>query len=223
MVNLLIADDHFYVAEGIEGALGEYKGINIVGRVYQLEELEEAMLKCEPDVVLLDIKLSGASTGIDFIRAKRKKYPEIAFVVFSEYDSANIIKQAYDVGAASFLSKNTTPDLLSEAIKQSAEKAFFMAPDIAEVLASCYVGNDKSSIDIADPKASLSEREFGVFLYTAKGYTQSDVSGFLSIAVRTVAKDIQNCKEKLGLKRTAQFTMLAMRRQLLPESEYSRE
>lgn len=223
MVNLLIADDHFYVAEGIEGALGEYKSINIVGRVYQLEDLEEAMLKCKPDVVLLDIKFSGASTGIEFIRVNRGKFPDIGFVVFSEYDSGNTIKQAYDAGAASFLLKNTTPDLLSQAIQQASEKAFFMTPDVAEVLASCYVGNDKSNTDIADPEASLSEREFGVFLHTAKGYTQAEVAEFLSIAVRTVAKDIQSCKKKLGLKRTAQFTMLAMRKQLLPESEYSRE
>lgn len=210
-IKILIADDHIYLAEGVQGALEGYSDIEIVGKVQHLKQLEQAIEATTPDVIMLDIMFGDDSTGIHFAESYLKKNPGVKIIFFSQYDDERIVKSAFDAGASAFLKKNVSPEILHEALVEVSKGNSYIPADIAQMLAKSYVSKKRES----SPLEQLTVRELNVFVEAAKGLTHGEIAELLSLSPRTVAAEFAKCKEKLNIERPAEFTRLAIKHQLI--------
>lgn len=211
-IRVLIADDHIYLAEGVQGALEGYSDIEIVAKVQSLKHLEQVIDATKPDVIMLDIMFGEDSTGITFAESYLKTHPNMKIVIFSQYDDEKIVKSSFDSGALAFLKKNVSPEILYEALTKVNKGETYIPADIAQTLAQSYIGKKRAS---PSPFEQLTEREYEVFLEAAKGLTHNEIAELLSLSPRTVAAEFAKCKDKLKIERPAEFTRLAMKHQLI--------
>lgn len=220
-IRLLIADDHRYLIEGVEMALSGHN-VEVVGKAESLDQLEGLLSSIPADILLLDIMFTGSVTGVQFAH-QYLSAPERALsgnrnlkiIMFSQYDEVDIVKNAFEAGVKGFLSKNSNPMELICAIHAVYEGGMYLPDAIARRIAVDAVTHPES--DVGDPRTLLSEREYVIFLKIAAGKTQAEISTELGLALRTVASDVSKCKEKLNMERFAQFTILAMKLDLIDE------
>lgn len=212
MVKLLIADDHVYITDGVEVVLEGYD-IDIVGKANCLEDLYTKVEENRPDVILLDINFGQNKSGIDFAEEINKSTSTVSIVMFSQYDSVDIVKSSFEAGVKSFLTKNVDPKELYKAIQSASEGKLYLTPDIANKLAINSIDSNNSWI--THPSILLSKRELKVFKKTAEGLTRQEIADEMGMALRTITADIAKCKEKLHIERNAEFTMLAIKYNLI--------
>lgn len=205
---VLIADDHPLIIEGITAALRRL-GLNVVGHVQTAAEVIPKYIDCRPDVLVLDVRFGPGPTGLDVARELLSDHPEALIVFYSQFDQDEIIREAYRLGGAAFITKNSPPEALVRAIDEVSQGKTFFLPEIAERLALLGVRGDES------PRAKLEPREVEVFALIAAGFTNVEIAERMGLSAKTISTISQAIKEKLGLYRTADLTRLAMKHGLI--------
>lgn len=209
MIRVLIVDDHAIVREGIKRLLESTTDIRIVGEASTGEELLARVLEGSFDVALLDIQMPGIG-GIEALREINRINREIAILVFSMHAEEVYAVRALREGAAGYLSKSAPPSRVLDAIRTVAGGRRFIAPDVAEALAS-YVVRDESR----PSHESLSQREFEVFLRIARGRTTTEIANELALSVKTVSTYRTRVLDKLGVRSNAELVRYALESDLI--------
>ncbi len=203
-VRVLLADDHPLIIEGLAAALKRL-GVKVVGHALAASEVVDKFRRAKPDVLLLDVRFGPGPTGLDVARDVLAADPGARIVFYSQFDQNEIIREAYRLGGAAFITKDTAPDVLARAIEQAhAGKTFFL-PEIAERLALLGVRGDSS------PRAVLDARELEVFIRLARGLTNNEIAAEMNFSAKTIGAIGQAVREKLGVQRAADMTRLAVR------------
>ena len=203
-VKVLIADDHPLIIEGLTTALARYQ-IDAVSQAITTDEVLARYAECDPEVLVLDVRFGGGKTGLDVARDVLKLHPAARIVFYSQFDQDEIVREAYRIGAAGFVTKNTSPAVLADAIRQVSEGRTHFLPEIAERLALIGVRGDDS------PQAKLDARELEVFRRMASGSTNVEIAEAMNLSPKTISMTSQNIKDKLGLHRAADLTRLAVK------------
>lgn len=203
-VRVLLADDHPLIIEGLSAALRRL-GLKVLGHVLAATEIVEKFRRTKPDVLVLDVRFGPGPSGLDVARELLAMDRQARIVFYSQFDQDEVIREAYRLGGAAFITKNTAPELLARAIEQAhAGKPYFL-PEIAERLAMLGVKGDTS------PRAMLDERELQVFIHLATGRTNNEIAAEMDFSPKTISTIAQAVREKLGVERTADMTRLAVR------------
>jgi two-component system nitrate/nitrite response regulator NarL len=117
MINILIADDHQLLIDGIKATLAGIEDISIVAEVYNgfqvLEKLDEGLAV---DIILMDINMPKLD-GLACTKMVRKKYPGIRIIALSQYDEKRFVKQMLKNGATGYLLKDSGKETLVKAIR----------------------------------------------------------------------------------------------------------
>ncbi len=205
---VLLADDHQIVRTGIATSL-EKSGIDVVGQAKAAEEVVPMYQQLTPDVVLLDMrfgeKMTGFDVAADLLEADRK-----ARIVFcSQFDQHTLIKRTYDIGALAFVNKDCEESELADAVQHARQGKLYFQPRIADRMAKLQVRGEQT------PFSSLSERELEITKLMAKGMTIAEIAEDQKLSVKTVANASMAIKEKLGITRPAELTMLAAKHHLI--------
>ena len=207
-VRILIADDHPLIIEGITAALRRL-GFEVVGHVEIASAVVKKYIETKPDVLVLDVRFGPGPTGLDIAKLLLAQRPRARIVFYSQFDQDEIIREAYRLGGAAFITKNSPPEALANAIHEvHAGKTYFL-PQIAERLALLGVRGDES------PRARLEPREVEVFSQMACGLTNNEIAERMSLSPKTISTISQAIKEKLGLHRAADLTRLAVKHGML--------
>jgi two-component system, NarL family, invasion response regulator UvrY len=207
-VRVLIADDHPLIIEGLSAALKRL-GLKVVGQVETAGEVIPKYTACQPDVLVLDVRFGPGPTGLDVARDLLALHPAARIVFYSQFDQNEVIREAYRLGGAAFITKNSTPQALARAIGEAhAGKTFFL-PEIAERMALLGVRGDQS------PRARLDDREVEVFMRLAEGLTHNEIAARMRLSSKTIGAIGQVVKEKLGVQRPTELTLLAVRHGML--------
>lgn len=114
-VQVLIVDDHPLVLESIEQLLKTEKNIEVVGKANSAGEAVAQATALKPDVVIMDFRMDGED-GIEACRAIRRKDPGIDVIILSAFDQLGHADRARDAGIAGWVSKDSAPDELLQAI-----------------------------------------------------------------------------------------------------------
>lgn len=203
-VRVLLADDHPLIIEGLAAALKRL-GVKVVGHALTAREVVDKFRRSKPDVLLLDVRFGPGPSGLDVARDVLAADPGARIVFYSQFDQNEVIREAYRLGGAAFITKDTAPDVLARAIEQAhAGKTFFL-PEIAERLALLGVMGDSS------PRAVLDARELEVFIRLARGLTNNEIAAEMNFSAKTIGAIGQAVREKLGVLRAADMTRLAVR------------
>ncbi|MFQ5875342.1 MAG: response regulator transcription factor, partial [Dehalococcoidia bacterium] len=115
VIQVLVVDDHPVVREGLRAMLRSEPGIEVVGEASSGEEAVELCRQLKPDVVLVDIRMPGMS-GIEVTQRIKSVQPSSAVIVLTMYDSEMYVVEAIRAGAAGYLVKDSSRELLSHAI-----------------------------------------------------------------------------------------------------------
>lgn len=204
MIRVIIADDHAVVRHGLRLILSTEPDIELVGAVSDGEELLAVLDTTPCDVVVLDVRMPGM-TGLVALPLIKARHPEVNCVVLSIYPEDQFAIRALKAGASGYLTKETAPDELVDAIRKASQGRRYVSPALAEQLAEHVAGGS------AQPALSaLTEREEEVMRAIATGRTVSEIAEELNLSVKTVSTHRTHILDKLGLRNNAEIMRYAL-------------
>lgn len=205
-IRIVIADDHPVVREGMKALLQTQADFEVVANGSDGEAAVRLAGEMRPHVILMDLRMPGTD-GVTATAEIRARYPDVAVLVVTTYDSDQDILRAVEAGAAGYLLKDTPREELCGAVRAAARGETVLAPAVAARLVT----------HMRAPKQSmLTPRELEVLGCVARGLTNADVGRELHIGEATVKTHLLRAFAKLEVDdRTAAVTV-ARDRGLLP-------
>jgi DNA-binding NarL/FixJ family response regulator len=209
MIRVLIADDHAIVRKGLIQIASESRDIEMRGEASEYSSLMRLMKDDPCDVLLLDISMPGKN-GIDVLKIVREQYPKTQVLILSMYPEDQYAIRALKAGAAGYLTKDSAPERLVEAILSVSRGKKYITPKVAEMLATHLVADVEG-----DPHETLSDREFQVMRLIASGKQLAQIADELALSPKTVSVYRARVLEKTALKNNAEITHYAIKHGLV--------
>jgi len=208
MIQVMIADDHKLIREGIKSLLEEVDDIEILGEVNSCSALEEALMDRLPDVLILDIHMEGRHSGLNFLEMHQDYIGKINILILSMSENISIVKRAIDLDATGYLPKSETSDCIISAIHTVASGALYLAPVISRQLLQTI--DSHASAETKGLEKILTKREFTIFCLLGRGLTARKISHKLQVSSSTVSTHMENMKMKLEFSSTAELVRYAL-------------
>jgi DNA-binding NarL/FixJ family response regulator len=204
-IRILIADDHPVVRSGLRALLASQPDFDVVADAENGEEASSLCVSLDPDVVLMDLQMPVLD-GPAAIRRIRTRQPGVNILVLTTYDTDSDIAPALEAGATGYLLKDAPPELLFQAVRNTAGGKTTLGPGVAEKI----VRRLRDA-----PGESLSRREIEVLELASGGSSNRDIAARLHITEATVKSHFVHIFAKLGVDdRTAAVTE-AVRRKII--------
>lgn len=195
MIQVILADDHQIILDGISLLLENEQDIHIVGTAKTGDEAYALIQRNKVDVAILDIEMPG-KTGIELMRMINEKFPEVKVVILSMYGSREFVEKSMSNGAKGYILKNKGYQELVRAIRQVQEGKTFISPEIVEVLVNAL---KEKTLATKQEKIVLTKREKEVLSMIAEGKSKHEISAVLFITPATVDTHRKNIMEKTGV------------------------
>lgn len=209
MIRLLIIDDHAIVRKGIWSLLADFPDLEVVGEAADGEEGLSKARELRPDVIILDISLPGRG-GVEVLRELRQEIDQVAVLILSMHAESQYAVPLLRAGAAGYVPKRGSTEVLVSAIRKVAAGGKFVSPELAEQLA---FNIDPAATEL--PHKKLSKREFQVLLQMAAGTSLTEIGQTLGISVKTVSTYRRRILEKMDLGSTAELVRYTFEHKLL--------
>ena len=218
VIRVLIVDDHSVVREGIRHVLAGDPRLSVVGEAADASQAIAQSQLTQPDVILLDITMPGAS-GLEAVPRLLAVSPASHILMLSVHDNTEYVLQSVRAGAHGYLRKDTSPAELRQAVHAVHKGDAFFSPTAARHLSQALRGESAPSPPAAGQRAevqarraveALTGREREVLLFIARGALNKEIAVALGISVRTVEAHRDNLMRKLGIKSVAGLTKLVL-------------
>ena len=209
MIRIIIVDDHAIVRRGLKQILAGTSDMIVTDEASSAEELMDKLQKSVFDVLILDITLPGMS-GLEALQSIKNIYPDLHVLILSMHPEEEFAVESIRKGAAGYVTKESAPEELLEAVRHVYNGQKYISPSLAEKLASDMKKETKKPVHL-----SLSEREFNVMKKIATGMTPSEIAQELDLSPKTINSYRANVLKKMKLKTNAELTMYAIKNNLL--------
>lgn len=209
MIKVLIADDHAIVRQGLKQILAETLDMTVAGEADNGTDALRKIREGEWDVVLLDVNMPGKN-GIDTLKQIREECPRLPVLMLSMYPEDQYAVRLIKAGAAGYMTKETAPELLVDAIRRVASGKKYLSPAVAELLA-----DELDSGTQGQPHELLSDREYQVLLAIASGKTVSEIAEIMVLSAKTISTYRTRILEKMRMKTSAELTHYAIKNGLV--------
>lgn len=209
-VNIMIADDHSMIREGLRQLLeleGEFKVVaEACDGVDCLEKLEAVT----PDVLLLDINMPRMN-GLEVLQKMKEKKMKIKVLVLTVHNEVEYLLKAVEIGVSGYLLKDSELAELKKAILAVKDGENYIQPSLIPVLNSKIIDKNKDTLKIE----SLTKRELDVLKFISYGMYNKEVAERLEISERTVKNHVSNIFKKIGCTDRTQAAVFAIRNNLI--------
>ena len=202
-MRVLIADDHLFYREGLRVMLGAVPEIQLVGEATTGDAAIERALALQPDVVLMDLKMPGAS-GIEATRRIVRESPRIGVLVLTMFDDDSVFA-AMRAGARGYLLKDARLEDVVRAIDAVGRGEAIFSPSIAGRLLAYFANN--RPVTMAFPE--LTAREHEILALIAHGRTNDQIAEQLVVSIKTVRNHVSTIFSKLQVADRAQAVVRA--------------
>ncbi len=203
-IRVLVADDHPLISGGMAVALRPH-GVEVVGHAETAEAVLPKYRETKPDVLVLDLRFGPRPAGLEVAKQLLAREPQARIIFYSQFDQDEVIREAYRLGALAYITKDTLPAVLAQALESAHAGRTYFLPGIAERMALLGVRGDDS------PRSKLDDREIEVFTHLAQGLTNNEIAEILKLSSKTISTISQAIKTKLGVQRPAEITRLALK------------
>jgi len=208
MIKVLICDDQDLICEGLKAILSTDPELDVVGVANDGAEALEMLPSCQPDLVLMDLKMPGMN-GIHATRHIHQQYPQVCVLVLTTYDADNWVFDAIRAGARGYLLKDTPRERLIAAIKETVSGKTPVDPNVAGKLFAHVL--QQTSMPDTSIASLLSEREKEVLGLLGKGLSNAEIAAKIYLSEGTVRNYVSSIFEKLGVNDRTQAAILAIR------------
>jgi len=201
---IFLADDHTLLLDAFSKLL-ESK-YDIVGTATDGRMMLKMVAKLTPDLVLMDIampNLNGFAAG----EKLKKMLPDVKLVFLTVNEDADMVTEAFRIGANGYLLKSSASSELFEAIEAVLNSKNYVSPQLAESMAGAYIKNPGGQ----KVHGELSLRQREVLQLLAEGHTMKQVAAILSITPRTVAFHKYQIMETLDVKTNSELIQYAVK------------
>lgn len=209
MIRVLIADDHTVVRRGLRQILLEGFPTAQIEEVVDAEELIKRVMQAEWDVVISDLSMPGRS-GLEALQQIKQVQPKLPVLILSIHPEEQYAIRVLKAGASGYLSKDSAPDELVNAVQRVLLGKKYITDTIAEKLASVLDQDSNKA-----PHEYLSDREFSVLKMLAAGKSVSEIAESLFLSVTTVSTYRSRIMTKMNMKSNADLTLYAVEHKLL--------
>jgi DNA-binding NarL/FixJ family response regulator len=207
-LRVLLVDDDAMVRAGLSMMIDGARGITVVGKAADGDEVLSAVHRFNPHVVLMDLRMPRMD-GITATRRVRQLPSPPEVIVLTTFDADEDILHALRAGASGFLLKDTPPEQIVAAILSVAAGDPILSPQITRRLMERAAAETDAYVAARAALAGLSTREHEVVLAVAQGRTNAEIAAELFMSVASVKAHITHVFGKLGLSNRTQIAMLA--------------
>ncbi len=210
-ITVLLAEDHTIVREGLSALLNADGGFTLVADARTGAEAVKLAAKHRPDVILMDIAMPVLN-GLEATRQILAADPTARVIVLSAYSDDEYIDRMNQAGVAGFLEKQTSAEVLTQAIREVAAGRSYYSPSIAKRLRAVAGKGHDHKDTLGSATAQLTSRETEVLQLVAEGSANKQIAAELGISIKTVEKHRQRLMDKLDLHDIASLTRYAIGR-----------
>jgi two-component system, NarL family, response regulator LiaR len=214
-ITILLVDDHEVVRQGLRAYLDAQPDFRVIGEASSGEEAVEAAAEYLPDVMLMDLVMSGIG-GVDATRRVKDITPRTQIVVLTSYHQDEFIFPALQAGAISYVLKDVDMEDLADAIRKAARGEAVLHPRVAERVIQEING---AKGGVFNPFTELTNREMEVLRLIARGMSNSSIAEELFISENTVKGHVSNILSKLQLADRTQAAVYAWEQGLVHRNE----
>jgi two-component system, NarL family, invasion response regulator UvrY len=205
-IRVLLVDDHAVVRAGFRMLLSAQEFIGEILDIDRGELVTQEYAQFQPDVVVMDLSMPGIG-GLEAIRRLMKQHNKAIVLVYSIHDEAIYVERAMQAGAKGYVTKNSAPEILAEAVKTVVKGDTYIESELSLV----SDGVTKKEVDLYREVVDLlSPREFDVFCLLAKGMNAHEASEQLCLGYKTIANYSTQIKHKLNANTAAELAHIAM-------------
>jgi len=204
-MNILIADDHSIVRQGLQHIIASQPDWRVTAEASTADEVLPSLRVGDIDLVILDVSLGGRS-GIDVLTNIRSEFPTLPVLMLSMHGEEQYALRCLRAGASGYIQKDTSAGDLITAIKRVAAGRIYVSDVVAEQLAAEFVHGPAGP-----PHELLSTREFEVFRLIAAGKSVGEIADLLHLSANTVSTYRSRILVKTGFTSNADIIAYAIR------------
>lgn len=202
-ISVLLVDDHALVRKGFRRMIEDDPDIRVVGEASSGLEAVQLCQKLKPQVIVMDMAMPEMD-GVQATREILKRMPKTAILILSMYAQENYVRNAFDAGALGYILKNANDIDLASAVKDVAAGKRVLDPGL--------ITAEREPEDTFD---RLTQREKQILQMIAEGNSNKEIAALLGLSVNTVAVHRANLMDALGMHRTAELVVYAIRKGLV--------
>jgi len=194
-LRVLLADDHVTVRRGLKLLIDAEPDMEVIGEAGDGNEAVQKARELNPDVIVMDISMPGAS-GLDATRTLKAIKPDAVIVTLTRHPDSAYLQELLRAGVSGYVLKRSAPTELLHAIRAAAAGGQYLDTTLTAGVTAGFAGKDARA---KMPATALSDRESEVLRLIASGYSNKEIAAHLSLSVKTVEAHKANAMRKLEL------------------------
>jgi len=210
-LRVLLADDHTLVRAGLRSLLQQMEDVEVVAEAQDGRQVLAAAAEHRPDVVLMDISMSGMN-GLEATLKLKKERPEVRVIILSMHATEEYVLQALRAGASGYLLKDSAPLELALALQAVARGEPYLSPPVSRQVVESYAQRTGGG---AQPLAALTPRQREILQLIAEGNSTKQIAGRLALSVKTVETHRSQLMERLSIRDVPGLVRYAIRHGLV--------
>ncbi|WP_340200644.1 response regulator transcription factor [Ascidiimonas sp. W6] len=213
-IQIVLADDHALVRDGIRALLEEETDLEVIGEVSNGKEAIALVLEKQPDILIIDIRMPEMD-GIQTVENLNKNKTDVKCIILSMHDSEEYILNSVKAGASGYLLKDTDKTEFIKAIHVVSEGGKYFSGDISNVLVNNLLSQEKQTKveEVTEKSKSnpfdLTNKELQVIKLILAGYTNKEISEKLEKSKRTIETHRFNLMRKMQVKNLIELSKKA--------------
>jgi len=207
-IRILLVDDHPVLRHGLRSLLAGHPDLEVVGEAENGAEVLPFLAANRVDVILLDIKMKGA-TGIEVARRVLRSYENIRIIILTTYDDESYLHKAIEAGVSAYLLKSVSHEILPDTIRAVMRGEKVLSPSLVGDVMSNY---QRLAQEQALREAGLSRSDLQLLRAIADGENNRALAGRFYWSEATVKRKVGEILQKLSASNRAQAIAEAVRR-----------
>lgn len=209
MINVVLADDHVLVRNGIKALLEDEAGVTVIDEASNGKEALEVVAKNKPHVLIVDIRMPEMN-GIEVVAEINKHYKDVKTLVLSMHDSEEYVVKSIQAGADGYLLKGASKEEFLKALTKVASGGKYFTGDVSAIIMNNFVNGNTNSV--TEPKErkelpfKLTKREKQILSLVLELKNNKDIAEDLQISKRTAEVHRFNLMKKLEVKNLMELT-----------------
>jgi DNA-binding NarL/FixJ family response regulator len=208
VIKVAIADDHTLFRTGVKTSLSARKDIQMVAEAENGMQLLNLLKHIKPDVILLDIQMP-IMDGLTTLPEIKKLYPDVKVIMLSMHNDHSMITKMMEIGANSYLTKESDSETIYQAIRTCFEQEFFFNELTNKALLNGL--RTKRPAETMMPEVNLSDKEVTILRLMCEEKSTKEIADMVDLSPRTVEAIRDKLKTKTGVKSMAGLVMYAVK------------